>query len=84
MKVLYKKAILILSLIIAGIVLAFSETNLEYLMAGIRYGDFEGGSGNIIFSENSGFYEEEFYLDIMPLRRKSIIHWTDLRPPKTL
>lgn len=64
MKIFNKKIILLLSVLTATVVCIITRTNIKYFAAGIMHGNYAWNSGAIIFSEQSGFYEEEFYLSI--------------------
>lgn len=64
MKMLNKKILLLLSVVAATVVFVVTGINVRYIAASIMHGNFALNSGAIIFSEESGFYEEKFYLSI--------------------
>lgn len=64
MKILNKKILLLLSVLTATAVCIITGTNIGYIAAGMIHGNNAWNSGAIIFSEKSGFYNEEFYLSI--------------------
>lgn len=64
MKIRYKIRMLLLSFLMITAVCVITKTDIQYIVADVLYGDFSWNSGKIIFSEKSGFYEEEFYLSI--------------------
>jgi len=64
MKVLNKKILLLLSILAATAVFVVTGINIRYIAASIMHGNFALNSGAIIFSEESGFYENEFYLSL--------------------
>lgn len=60
----YKK-IIIAFIAIVGFVVVLNlsnEANLRYVFSGMIYGNQNGTTGDIIFSKESGFYENEFLL----------------------
>ena len=59
-----KKIWILLIAILGAVFLGTSSFNFEYLMAEIRYDAENKDSSKIIFSQNSGFYDEEFHLSI--------------------
>lgn len=61
-----KPMIVLLAVTLILLYMGQEKVDFTYFMASIRYGKEEVGTdgGNIIFSEKSGFYENEFYLSI--------------------
>ena len=53
-----------MSVVAATVVFVVAGINVRYIAASIIHGNFALNSGAIIFSEESGFYEEKFYLSI--------------------
>ena len=64
MKILNKKILLLLSILFLISISAFAGTSIRYMAACAIYGDFDKNPGTILFSEKSGFYDEEFYLTV--------------------
>ena len=63
-KKIRKQALLLFSFIAATIFCLASRMNFKYIAAGIAHGNFAINSGDVIFSQKSGFYDDEFYLSI--------------------
>ena len=61
-----KPMIVVLAIAIMLLYMGQENVDFTYFMASILYGKEDMGTdgGNIIFSENSGFYDDEFYLSI--------------------
>lgn len=61
-----KPIIVVLAIAIMLLYMGQENVDFTYFMASILYGKEDMGTdgGNIIFSENSGFYDDEFYLSI--------------------
>ena len=58
-----KKIIVITSMLfVLGVCILSAEANWKYVFANIVYGSQNTTSKNIIFSKDSGFYDEDFEL----------------------
>lgn len=62
---IFKLLSVVLAVTVVGLILSVgSGFDLKYLVADIVYRDENPVNGKIIFSKNTGFYDEEFYLNI--------------------
>lgn len=60
-----KRFLIVISIFFLGLLCHVSaEANLEYILANMVYGGTGIHNGNIIFSKESGFYDDEFMLRI--------------------
>ena len=60
-----KQIIIVLAIVIVSVMyMCTSGVNLRYIVAELTYSQENSTDGKIIFSKKTGFYDEEFYLNI--------------------